>query len=168
MFQKKKPCLARPLPTTARSFHRQTCIKGKRNFDLVGWESDQGNCCCPSCNERSGSHRLVARGRSRSTSSTCFYLLLLLLLVMFSFTSTCNRLACLSWLTCSTSSPLMIPIVSFLQHLFPGHWLFLLLCDALQLVCATGSARWLCTLVAGNKLRNKWLGPDSLHGIALC
>ena len=89
-----------------------------------------------------------------STSSTCF-------------TSTCNRLACLCWLTCSTSSSLMIPIVSFLQHLFPGHWLFLLLCDALQLVCATGSARWLCTLVGGNKLRNKWLGPDSLHGIAL-
>ena len=92
--------------------------KAKETLSWLVGESDQGNCCCPSCNERRVSHRLVARGRSRSTCSYFFYLLLL---VMSSFTSTCNRLACLSWLTCSTSSSLMIPIVSFLLHLFPFH-----------------------------------------------
>ena len=44
--------------------------KAKETLSWLVGESDQGNCCCPSCNERSGSHRLVARGRSRST---CFY-----------------------------------------------------------------------------------------------
>ena len=67
-------------PRLPGRFIDKPVLKAKEILTWLVWESDQGNCCCPSCNERSGSHRLVARGRSRST---CFYFVYFLYLFYF-------------------------------------------------------------------------------------
>ena len=154
---KYKVCLCPRLPGC---YIDKPVSKAKEILAWLVWESDQGNCCCPSCNERSGSHRLVARGRSRST---CFYFVYFLHLFYFYLQSpSLPFLAHLLHFFLIDDPNCLLPatFVSWPLSVPPLVW-------ALQLVCATGSARWLCTLVGGNKLRNKWLGPDSLHGIAL-